>query len=199
MIDHDIVAIYSDDPKETFDDLRATLEAIFMEEDGLHTVFFSRYFEYKIITELLYVIKKDGFFIFLESPYSYNVILNKDLEPELEQYTEAQTFVKLMYSTGNVEHIDTICDDKGNLLYLYSLPDQESINYVNNWKKNSIDCIDTIHTEQSYFEDISLAYLKIRKEKFKQLIKRVIDNDEVYEGLDENPFSHMYYDKEDDI
>ncbi len=199
MIDHDIVAIYSDDPKETFDDFKATLEAIYAEEDGLHTVFFSRYFDYKIITELVYIIKQDGFFIFLESPFSYNVLLNKDLEPELEQYTEAQTFIKLMYSTGNVEHADTLCDDKGNLLYLYSLPDQESINYIKYWKNNFVDCIDTLQTDQLYFEEISLAYLKVRKEKFEQLIQRVIENDEVYEGFDDNPFSHMYYDKEDGV
>jgi hypothetical protein len=102
-----------------------------------------------------------------------------------------------MYSSGNVEFIDSVSDDKGNFLYIYSLTDAEALEYIKYWKDTCLDYIDGIHIEEKFFEEISLAYLKIRKEKFQQMIMRVIENDEVYEGLDNNPFSHLYYDKED--
>lgn len=198
MIDHEYTAIFSDDIEETFEDFKVVLEAIREEKDGLHTLFFSRYNEYRIYTEVLYIIKNEENLIFLEYPSAIRLNVDNNLTPtSLDTILGTEIFVKTMYLNNNVEFIGDVPDYKGNMLHAYCLNNDESLQFGQYWFKNLQDQVDGIHIPEIDMVEISRAYLEFRIEKFKNNIQRVINTGEVYEGMHENPFSNDFFDHEE--
>lgn len=197
MIDHEYTAIFSDDAKDTFEDLKVVLESFSNDEDGLHKVFFSRYFEYKVVTEVLYVLKQEGFLIFFDYPTAHVLGVNPKLEPVSDSYVEAQTFVKLMYTPHNVEYLDTVSDIYGNMFNIFVANDPDSIGYGRFWMSTHIDIIDQIATPEEIIKEMSERYLEVRVQKFKNSVQRVIDTGESNDHLNDNPFANMLFDQVD--
>lgn len=197
MIDHEYTAIFSDELEETFEDFKALLEAIQEDEDGLHTVFFSRYNSYAIYTEVLYIMKYGTNLIFLEYPSVLKINLDHNLVPlNVETVLGSEIFVKMMYLNDNVEFLGIIPDHMGNTMYSYCLNDGISLDFSEYWLTNLVDQIDGIHVPEIDMAEISMNYLEIRIEKFKNSIQRVVNTGEVYEGIGENPFYDEFNDRE---
>lgn len=198
MIDHEYTAIFTDDIEEAFEDFKVVLEAIQESEDGLHTVFFSRYFNYRIHTEVIYILKYGNNLVVLEYPSSIRLNVDNNLVPTtVSNVLGTEIFVKMMYLNDNMEFIGIVPDDKGNVLYAYVLNDDEGLEFSKYWLENLQDHVDGIHVPEADMVEISRSYLEARIEKFKDSIQRVVNTGEVYEGMDENPFSNVFYDNDE--
>lgn len=197
MIDHEYIAIFSDDLEETFEDFKALLEAIYEDKDGLYTVFFSRYNSYTIYTEVLYIIKYNNNLIFLEYLSVIKINLDQNLVPiDIQTVLGSEIFIKNMYLNDNVEFLGIVTDHIGNTMYSFCLNDDVSINFGEYWLVNLLDQIDGIHVPEQDMLEVSINYLEIRIEKFKNSIQRVLNTGEVYEGIGENPFYDAFNDRE---
>ncbi len=199
LLDNGIIAVFNDSAENTVEDFESIMEGLNSSNalNGLYTIFFSRYFDYKIITEVLLILKYNTEYIFIDHPISYNMLLNNQLDMYSFAYDNSQTFIKL-FSKDYTNLLGEFYTDKGNLLDIYCLSDDDGILFGNKWVKEQIDLIDDLIIPlDEEFEEISKKYLEIRKEKFQLKLNEVIAKDEPYDGFDTNPFSQVYYDGKD--
>lgn len=202
MKDLGIFSIYSDVTEEIFKDFDTVMEDIYEDDspESISTVIFSRYYNYSIITEVLYIIKSEGNLIFLSYPGSYELLLDKKLNPVDFKWGESQTFDKIALSTDSAVEISPISDSFGNLFIVCAINETDDIKNVTTWIENKSDSIiDKIIISDDIISEISHDYLNIRTEKFKNRMIEVINSGVPYDGMNENPFVDMFYNTEDYI
>lgn len=194
MIDRGFIGIYADGAEEIFSDFKETLEYIQGSEEGFYTIYFCRYSDFKILTEVVHVINQRGYVIFLESPKRMTLNLSKDLTPiHLDFLPEAEVFLNLMVVSKNVHFLGAYCDTHGNLFNAFSLNDKEAIGFGQYWREVLLEQIEYVAVSEMEMAQISDDYLQVRFEKFRKTVQEAIDSGEIKEGFDENPLSQHYY------
>jgi hypothetical protein len=171
------------------------------EDDGIHTFFLCNYSDYIVTVECVYLIVIDKRAFFLWSPMRVAIELDAKLTyNDIDSDSGGTIFPSVFYEHEDVEYIGDVCTDRGNMLSLFSLCNNDkSINEMTALYEQELIPLHHLQmaTETDYV-DMAIQYANYIHQHFKTKITKAIVADSPYEGMDENPFQNEFYDRSPD-
>lgn len=203
MIDHEIICIWNDSLQESRDEFIKEFVDLtsFQDREGLYTFVFSRYFEYRVITEVLYSVVYKNTAIFLW-PTSNSFVVDVDEKLNVlggDYLTFKQDVYTEIGKSPNIDYLSTIVSPMGNVFEAFTLKEPLANKYgkeiFENVFKQGYFNLDSIYITDDYMVELSLNYLEERILKFHDQVDKAIDTDDENAQLSENPYANRYYDR----
>jgi hypothetical protein len=174
------------------------------DREGIYAFVFCRYSEFQLITDVIYSVVYDSTALFFSGVTSSLVL---DLDDKLNIIKTAnvieyeKTIMSVLFDSPNIEYLGEFPGINGLMYDAFTLKEEASLevgkNLFENIYKNHIICIDKILVPEEDIADITIDYLKLRKEKFEEIVDKSIISDEEDPRLVENPLAYRFYDKDD--
>ena len=200
MRDHDIIAIWEDNIDLMREEFKEEFNNISNSPDnhGLHTFVLSRYQDYTIFSEVVYVIILEKCALFLSPSYYIQLKLDDELQVISGDVTpDSLLFVESMYGEiPDVEFLGPIIDSIGNWYDVFSLKYENPLNESIELYEHDRIPLDNISLDDDYLLDSALKYLAYRIEAFAVQVEKTLDNEVDALGIEENPLQNAFFDRE---
>ena len=199
MRDHEIICSWNNSLKDSIDEFIGEFKELTSQEnkEGFYTFFFSRYDNYKIITEVIYVIVyKDTALFFW--PF-LSMVLELDNELKIVDGSVLNidnNIMNALRETPNLEFLGFMPNDMGNCFDIFTLKDEKPKEIGTKIFKEGMINMNNIRVDETDFIDTSLQYLDYVIENFGNVVNKAMLQDEDDLQLNENPYADMYYNRD---
>lgn len=161
---------------------------------------FSRYDDYKVITEKIYVLVYPYTIIFLWSPVALALFLDDQLQVndgDSGELKAEDSILGKFDALPNIHYMGSIFNMRGELFEAFTIEDEIPQKNAENLFKNRLLKIDDISPEEDDIIHVSMEFLNYQIEKFKTQIEASLSSeDEPLPSIEENPFANEYYDRD---
>jgi len=204
MIDRGFTCIWNNSLVEAEQDFRGDfIETTSREnKEGLHTYFFSRYDNYKLITEVLYTVVYHDTVLFLWSSFGLILELDTELHVTNGKFIRiTDSIIDKISDKKNVEYLGVSTNCYGESFDTFTLKEPRANEHGRYLFDNELVEIEHIAVSDAEFIDMSMNCLEDQIEFFQDEVDRAIakeargEVDEMSVELNENPLANEYYDK----
>jgi hypothetical protein len=167
-------------------------------KEGLYTFIFSRYDDFKTITETLYsIVYKDTAF-FLWSPDNLVLYLDTELGVIDSKSIDLNiSIIDKIIETPNLEYLGFLVDGIGKGFHTFTLKEQYAYELGKELFDDHLINIENITISESDLIDLTLEHLDFVTEHFQEIVVKAIEKDEYDPRIVENPFANAYFDKDE--
>lgn len=166
----------------------------------VYTYAFSRYDDYKVYTEKIYVMVYPNTIMFLWSPVAVALFLDDKLQVNGGDSGELKPEDSLIFDfieSPNIDYLGSIFNNRGELFEAFTIKDKVPRNNAEKLFETRNISIDDISADEDDVIYVSMEFLKYQIEKFNTQIEASLGSEEdPHPSLDENPFANKYYDND---
>lgn len=199
MKDKGFIGIWNNDIKDSEKEFRKEFLSVTSESDkeGFYTFLFSRYDDYKIITEVLYAAVYWDTVLFFSPPLAFITSLDSDLNVKGGDYAEMKDsrIVDGVVDSKNIEYIGSTVTIFGDMYETYTLLEDGANEKGRKLFENGIFNLENMKVSDDEIVEMSLNFLEYQIEKFQDSADSASEDTTV--ELNDNPLANRFYDKEE--